>query len=965
MSVCLLLLLVNNTAYCQTEYGGVVGSVVDGETGEPLPGANIVVVGSRIGAASDGDGNFVLERVPVGEQTIEAHFLGYRSSRTQVTIRVDEEVTVNFSLRTSALELDDIFVTGQARETRRREIGSSVVSISAEDLQDAPVTSLSQLLQGRAPGVLVQQSGGAVGAASNVLLRGPTSLTQGVQPVIYIDGVRMDNSTAAGVHTGANAWSGLDDINFADVERVEIIKGAAASTLYGTQAASGVIQIFTKEGRREPRPTSWTFQSQAGANYTPLGYFDNISVYADWFHSEIMRTGYYHQQQLSATGQVGGYQYYASLSYSDMDGVYTTNSQENISFRGNLQFLPREDLVVRVNQAISQRDLFYPQDGDNTYSLIGNGLVGGPRGRTHVTTLMKDYEVILKSLRYQGGLSAEYQPTDNLTTRMNLGVDIFNSDNTELIPYGLVDTYEFGRRSNYRRSSTMGTIELSTNYVINLTDNITSNLTTGFQGISHEVGTVNAYGENFAMPGLSVVGATAVTTGTESRTESREYGLFMQERLGFYDILYMTFGLRGDRHSAFGIDYGWGIYPSIGFSYIMSEHGVFSDIFGNNEFRVRAQYGQAGRPPGIFAPIRTWTVISGRDGQMAITSSNIGNPDLGPEVSNEYEFGFDLGILDGRINAEFTYYNQRTSDALLNVRFPPSLGFHATQLENVAEIKNIGYEFAVNASVIKRPNFSWTFGYNLSYNENEILEMADVPETTVQFSQKNRVGYPVGSFFADRYILRDGEVIVENDAYIGPSFPVRQMQFTSNFNFLRNISLNVLLDYAGGHYIQSWTFSILSNFIVGEQDPVLGEEYWNLPSGVWAHNIMKKARELQEIGEDHLDLNHYDDPAMAAYVLGAVEGAFEGPLLGNRIRKADYWRLREITLGYNIPEQFIRGLGIRNASIFLSARNLWRKTDKYLVDTEADYHTGNQYSQTELFMQPLSVTYIFGVRFNF
>jgi TonB-dependent starch-binding outer membrane protein SusC len=963
--VVLLALLLPGVVLAQ--HGQITGRVIDAETGNPLPGANVLVIGTQIGAATDGDGYFILNRVPAGERSIEARFVGYRSLRQQVTLQVGADITLNFNLRASALELDDVIVTGQARDTRRREIGSVVTSVSTAGLQEAPVTSLSQLLQGRAPGVLVQQGSGAVGTASRIVLRGPTSLTQGVQPVIYVDGVRIDNSTSTGVWTGSNSWTGLDDINWADVERVEIIKGASAATLYGTQAASGVIQIFTKDGRRVARPTSWTFQSQAGYNYTPLSYFENVSVYAKWFHEEIMRTGFFHQQQLSASGQVGGYQYYASLTYNDNEGVYPTNRSEYIGFRGNLQFLPREDLVMRINQAYSERQVFAPQDGNNIFSYMINGLTGGPRGGFLPPDLMNDYDVRLKSMRYQGSLTAEYQPLANLTTRLVVGADIYNSDNTELSPYGLLPQYPFGQRWNRRRNSTLGTLELTGNYVANLSQDISSNLTVGFQGISQDQNFIDAWGEEFPMPGLTTIGSAAITGATETRIESKEYGIFMQERLGFYDLFFMTFGFRGDRHSAFGIDFGWGIYPSVGVSYVMSEHGIFNEFFGNNEFRIRAQYGQAGRPPGTFDHLRTWTAVSARGGAPAVTTSNLGNPDLGPEVSEELEVGFDLAVLQNRINIEFTYYNQRTKDALLNVRYPPSRGFLATQLENVAEIQNIGYELALNATVLDLPNFRWNLGYNFSYNENEIVDMADVPETTVQWTQRNRVGYPVASFFADRYVGVDaeGNPIVEEDAFIGPAFPLRQMQISNNFNLFRNLNFSFMFDYAGGHYIESATMDIMTWFFVGDNDPVLGEEYWDLPVAPWARDVWQKALELIDAGQDAFDLNNYDDPVMAAWVLGNLTGAFSGPLAGNYVLKADYWKLRELTVSYNIPGRFVRGLGIRNASIYFTGRNLWRESNNLTVETEADYNTFNEYTQQEMFIQPLPATYIMGLRFNF
>ncbi len=955
------------------QYGSIEGRIVNAETNEPLPGANVLVAGTHIGAATYADGRFTLTRVPAGTHTIEARFVGFRSSRQQVTIEAGIVLELNFELTSSALQFDDIIVTGQARETRRREIGAVITSISTEGLQEAPVTSLSQLLQARAPGVLVQQSSGSVGMSSRIMLRGPTSLSQGVQPVIYVDGVRVDNSVASGVQTGGNTWSGLDDINWADVERVEVIKGASASTLYGTQAASGVIQIFTKDGRREARATSWTYNAQAGWNHVPASFLEPVSVYANWFQEEIMRTGFYNQHQLSATGSVGGYNYYASLTYQDNQGMYKTNKVDYLNFRGNLQFLPREDLVLRINQAFSERSVFAPQDGNNIYSYLGNGLYGGPRGDFFQTDLSDYFDVRLKSMRYQGSITMEYQPISDFNTRMTVGIDLLNTDNTEFVPYQRIPLIPLGRKINTRRNSNLGTLEIASVYTTGIGNTISSNLTAGFQAIKHDINWVQGVGRNFPMAGLETIGTAAITTSNEHRQETREYGFFVQERLGFYDIAFLTFGLRADRHSAFGIDFGWGWYPSVGISYVVSDHSFWQELFHDTEFRVRAQYGEAGRPPGTFDHLRTWTAIAARDGEPAVTTDNLGNPDLGPEVSQEMELGFDVSLWSNRINVELTYYNQKTQDALLPVRFPPSGGFLATQLENVASVDNRGLEIAFRSQIFRTNFLSWDAGINYSTNENEITEMADVPETTVQWSQRNRVGYPVASFFADRIEFdADGQLFLNEDTYIGPAFPTKTFQFSSNLNILRNININVLLDHAGGHYIQSSTMVWGALLFVAPDDPVLGEEYWNKPVFPATRQVWIEREQLQAEGLDANDPMNYSDPIIAAYALSAFVNLFQredGSIArmptGNHILKADYWRLREVTVSYNIPARFVRNIGMRNATIYVTGRNLWRDVNELAMETEVNYQSFSEYTQQEALVQPLPRTYIIGLRFNF
>lgn len=958
------------------QHGTIQGTVVDARTGDPLPGANVLVVGTHLGAATTMEGTFTLQRVPVGTQTIEARFLGYRSMRMTVDVVADVVAEVRFELTESALRFDDVVVTGQAREARRREVAGAVTSIDATPLAEAPITSISQMLQARSPGILVQQGSGASGMGSRIVLRGVTSLTQGVQPVIYVDGIRIDNSAVTGVSLGGQAWRGLDDINWNDVERVEVIRGAAAATLYGTQASDGVIQIFTRGGERETRPTSWTYHTQIGTEYVPASYLRPMSVYADWFVDEIMRPGFINQHQLSATGSTAGFNYYASASYHDNQGLYRTNAVDYFSFRGNIQFLPRDDFYVRLNQSYAERRVWAPQDGNNIFSYLGNGLYGGPRGDFFRTDLTDDYISQLKSMRYQGSLTAEYQPIRQVNLRATGGLEIVNSDNWELIEYGLMPIfYPWGRKVNTRRHSTQGTLELAAEYNVDITDNIRSDLIVGFQGFMHNINWLQGIGEEFPMVGLETIGAAAITTAGESRTESREYGIFAQERLGFNDMVFLTLGMRADRHSAFGIDFGWGIYPSIGLSYVISEHAFWSELFGDTEMRLRTQYGRAGRAPGLYDHLRTWQPVAARDGQPAVTTDNVGNPDLGPEVSSEFEVGFDLALLRDRVNMELTYYTQRTTDALLNVRYPPSLGIIATQLENVAEVRNDGVEVALNARLLNMPNFRLSAGANLSFNENEIVSMADVPEATIHWAQRNREGFPVGAFFADRLEYdADGNVILvedsaENPNYIGPAFPTRQFQFNLDMNILRRVNVNVLIDHAGGHYSYTNTMFFAAVTPVAPNDPVLGEEYWGKPVWTRGHEIFTEREQLIEQGLDPNDIYNYSDPLWAAWALGMPFVRADGTTVtrpeGNQILKGDYWRLRELRVSYSIPERWIRGFGLRNASVYFSGRNLWRDVDPLAADTEVNYDTANPYAQQEFLISPIPRTYIFGLRFNF
>jgi len=943
------------------------GSVTDARSGQVLPGANVFIKELQLGAAADRDGNYNF-LVPAGlvqgqQVTLIVKFVGYKQTIETITLSPGL-LKRDFALTEDVLGMQEVVVTGQGQQVELRQLGASIGSIDAGQYREAPVVSISQLLQAREAGVTVQQGSGAVGQASRIMLRGPISLSMGVQPVIYIDGMRIDNSTTTGAWTGGGTWQSMDDINWADVERVEIVKGAAAATLYGTQAASGVIQLFTHRAR-DPRPVSWTYSNMMGYNILPKDPLSKISVYSDWFKDKVARDGFYQNHNLSAQGMVGAFQYYTSGTYRKNEGPYPNNNEYYYSLRGNIQFLPREDLVMRLNTSYSDRKLDMPQDGNNIFSYLVNGLLGGPRGAFTPVDSIPRVGVALTSRRFQSTLTSEYTPFQFFSTRATVGVDVSHFDNIEHRPFGVLSGTPLGYKYNMRRASDLRTVDVAGTLTLNPFENLNSTTSFGFQGIEDTRSWMWASGRDFPVPGLKTLGAAAVKDGSEWRFESKEYGFYVQQRFGFHDLVYLTGGFRTDRHASFGVDYGWGFYPSVGISYVISDHGFWPDWLG--ELRLRAQYGAAGQPPGSYDAMRIWSPITGIAGVPAVTTARVGDRKLGAEVSNEFEGGFDLGILEQRITLAATYYNQRTTDALLPVRLPPSLGFLDLQNMNVAEVSNQGLELSLKARLLELSFLRWGAGVNFSYNKNEILDMADVPETTIQWAQKNKKGFPVGGFHANRIELGpDGKLFINKGVdglgvYIGPGYPVRTIQINMDVTLFKNIRLNALVDHQGGHYTESGTFSVITGRLIGKDDPIFPDQA-DRPVAPWARKIYDERDKLPDA--DKGDPLKYSDPVMAAYVLNIAVDGLRRPW-GNRVLKADFWRLREATVTYTIPSDWIRSFGLTSAAVYLSGRNLWFTHDALTMDTETNYNTGAEYTTQDFFVAPLLRQYYFGIRVSF
>jgi outer membrane receptor protein involved in Fe transport len=934
----LTLLLGSVTQVTGQATGTIRGTVTEARTARPIAGAQVSVSGTQHGTLTNAQGQFLLPGVPAGGHEVRVQMLGYSDGAQEVDVAAGSTTALTFELSESAIALDEVIVTGQARQTRRREIATSIASVDATQLEDAAVRNVSDLLQGRNPGVTVLPGGGKVGQGTKVVLRGPSSLSQGVQPLVYVDGVRMDNSSETGVWTGGTAWSGLDDINPDDIERVEIVKGAAAATLYGTEASAGVIQIFTKRGRQGEQ--KWNFSSEYGISNSPSDWWD-VSVYSDWFYDAYVNNNApQQQQQLSTSGGQEGFSYYASGTYRTQDGLLPGNSEDYKAFRGNLQLFPRQDLVLNIGAGYSDRAVAMPQDANNIYGYGINALTAGPRGLFMPVSEIPLIDVGMNSGRFTGTLNAEYTPADWFTTRLTLGSDITNMDNTEFHPYGGNDSNPFGRKSNYRRDATTVTADYASIVRLGLSPDVSSTTTVGLQAVHEQVGASEASGRDFPVPGLSTVGAAAITSGWEYRNVTKSAGFIFQQELGLWDRLFVNAGFRADGHSAFGDQAGYAFYPKGGVSYVLSEYGFFPDFF--DSFRVRTAYGTAGRQPGAFDAVRTWNAVSAVDGVPAVTPENVGNPTLGPEVSHELEVGFDASVLNGRLGMQFTWYDQRTEDALLPVRYPPSDGFVETQLENVGEIRNRGIELSVDGTILELEGFSWRANAQYARFKNEVTDLGELPELYQHWTQVTRVGYPVASFFGDRFVMQDGEVVEVADDYIGPPFPTRTFQLGTDIAIGDRLSLRGLLDHSGGHFVESSTVRWLTRTTVPAGDSIAPESSWGGSVASWC----------QDPG-DAVTQAMCDEPWPASG-------------RGNVVRPADYWKLREVTLTYSIPPALFGGAGLRDTRVYVSGRNLWRSfKDEMLMEAESNYATGRDLSQQDYFNTPIPRQFLVGVRLGF
>jgi outer membrane receptor protein involved in Fe transport len=943
---------------------------MNAQTNEPLLGAQVTVEGTVLRATTGPNGQYVIDNVPAGTYAVRVTLIGYGMQRREnVRVTAGATTTLAFPLRVEALALDEIIATGQAVTTARREIGTSIGTINAEALMEtAPVGSVSQLLQSRVAGVTVMPSGGNAGQGSRIVLRGVSSLSQNVEPLIYIDGVRMDNSKIGGIGTNAT-WTSLDDINPEDIERVEIVKGAAAATLYGTEASAGVIQIFTKRGKGGPQ--RWEFKSEYGLSQTPREWWD-VSIYSDWFYDTFVRTGRQHMQRIGVSGSLEGFSYNLSGTVRGNEGIVPNSSDNTGSFRANMSFTPAERFSLAINTGYTRRNMQLPQEGNNTAALVGNALRGGERGIGRPPAHVLQSELGLSSSRFITGVTASYTPLHDFVHRLTVGADILNADNVAYYPFG-GELSAFGSINNYRREARTYTLDYAGSYKRDLTSDLRSSTSFGFQGSENAHLRSRAQGSQFAAPGLRTVNAAANTSGWEDREWQKTGGFFVEQQIGVRDRLFVTGGARWDGHSAFGAEAGYAFYPKIDASYVVSEHGFWPKQVGT--LRLRSAYGTAGKQPSAFASEMTWDAIRALEGVPAVTTGNLGNPELTAEVSHEFETGFDAGLLRDRVAIEYTHYRQRTKDALYGVRSPPSQGFINVQLANVGELRNLGHELMLRATPVDLPSFRWTARTTMSTNQNTVVSLGgEAPISAGNWSQQIRAGYPVGAMFEDRFIMVDGKPVLASEHfalrdpngnkildpfgnpireegwdYIGPAFPTRTLALGSEFTFARYVTLNVLADHKGGHFVSSSTSRWLN---YAGAKVVAGEPLYD-PNDPRTERFKPGS----PIG------NQCINPTDPIWVASCSTHWADNR--GNHIHPADSWRLREVSLAYRLPKGLAEQFRASNATLSLAGRNLWR-SQKYIgLEAEANYDTFSRLGSQTYFDTPIPRQLVASVSVNF
>ncbi|MQA92671.1 MAG: SusC/RagA family TonB-linked outer membrane protein [Gemmatimonas sp.] len=918
--------------------GTITGTAVDATTQRPLNGVQVFVSELSIGTLTASNGRYTLLNVPPGPVTVQAQMIGYMGVQQQVTVQDGQSVTLDLQLEPQALSLDEVVVTGTGGSARVREMGTAISRLDSREIENIPVARPQDILAGRVAGVAVNQGGGQPSNEGGIRLRGNNSVSQGNQPLIYVDGIRIySEHTPTGSGTSSGSL-GLNSISPNDIERIEIVKGAAASTLYGTEAAGGVIQIFTKQGfsgspqwqaevglgisrvdhygpnwNKEDNPTGLYMNECRGSNV--LDYLgEQIDDVTCPESGSWIQTGEIQNYSLSVRGGAGDVTYYLAANLNSEGSTAPQGWGRRGGFRGNVSFQPRDNLQLTWNNAYTRGINRFLPEGGGIQSFIGQatrgpGITYRIDGEPAAGLLLKNQLYDWKD-HYVTGFTVDYDQMENLSHRFTTGFDYNLLTGQDLYEFGN-GRYPLGQIDARDWRNTVLSLDYSGSFSIGSIDRITSSLTWGGQYFHNSNRQVNSSSVDFAGPGDPTLSSGARREVTETRARVVNAGLFIQETLGFADRLFLVGGLRFDGNSAFGKDFGIQMYPKLSGSYVISDHEFWPTNLIQS-MRLRAAMGESGKAPGAFDAVRVWDPIAADDGQPGFTPSRLGNSNLGPERTREYEMGFEASALDDRLSLEFTWYRQHVMDALVPVQPPPSQGFLSTQLENIGELVNRGIELSAEAALIRTSSIDWTTRLNISTTNTEAIDLGG---QRIPLGSQNEVleGHPVPVFVGSKVMNPDefADPILAEDQVLGQVYPDRTIGLGTSVTFLRNLTLDAQGEFVyGGHNM----------YPQGE----INARRLAFPP---CFEIQRKF-EAREAGDPSaLD-------GVSAIWRARCGNAFNGEYARYDMwtGSSDFFRLRTVSLNYQLPAGVIPGT--TSANLSLAGRNLYTSTDWFGVDPE-------------------------------
>lgn len=950
----------------------ILTGVVRSDAQAIIPGALVTIPALNLSQVTNDLAQYrlVIPDAQVGQAVvIQVRSIGFASAEATVTLRAGTN-TRNFTLVTRAIQLDQVVVSGTAGRQEVRAQGAVVAHIDAEKIvETAPVTSVANLLQSRTPGLVMRNESGTNGTASTIRIRGASSITLSNDPLVFIDGIRVDGGAQQIYGLGGQSGSRLNDVNVNDIESIEVIKGPAAATLYGSDAVAGVINIITKKGRTGAGFVQ-TFNVEYGesdANFDaprnwgvcdsralsrPTSYPACVGQAEGTILSDspldrdaAFGNGTYKNANYSLSGGGQNYSAFLSLGWNRDEGTVPNNLYGQMNGRGSFNYEVRPNLRMDFQMAMIRVQTDLPNNDNNIYGYMGGGMLGDPRTigarkdgwyaqrQTEATNSLENTD---KSTRFQPRLSVNYQPWGWFRNQVTVGADLARTEAMNFWakndegwwdngPQNTGQVGEARRIEDHLTFKYLGVINR------NISNSLRADLSLGAELLAERSDLTNVTGQGLVNNDVrSVNAASILLNGGQSSSEERQVGFLAQMDLSWRERVYLAFGTRRDESSSFGAESKPFYSPSVKLSYIISDEDYFRNAFDFlpngfiSQLKLRGAWGVSGRQPssGARSTYNPATNLVGPgDLAIGVRPNDTGNAEIRAEKSREYEFGIDAGLLNDRLGLEATYFNKTGIDQILELPVPGSLGAEGPRV-NIGSLRNTGFELAANARILTMDNVAFELRGSVATLENELLDLGGVPESATR-----KVGFPLNGEW-DHKILKvdpvNNVVTVTNEREFignGSNYPGWDTAISGSLTLFKNLSFYAQVDGRGDRYLSDGTSEFRDRqFGIGEVSVKGAAAYGTNPDGTpTAEAIDQYMRRFGPF------VNEDGDPVSR----GNVEGAY--------LQDGTFFRLREASVFYQVPREFARKYAKASSlSVGLTMKNLHTWTDFTGLDPESD-----------------------------
>ncbi|MEN9570691.1 MAG: hypothetical protein RL172_1922 [Bacteroidota bacterium] len=787
----LLCSLIKLHGFAQVTISGKVSEL--GATTTGLPAVTVQLQGTRQGTGTDAAGNYQLTAdVKPGTYVLQFSAVGFRTEQKTLVVTSQSAYTVDAQLSTQPSRLDEVIVTGTSAGTTRRQLGSYISTLNADDLTKGATSNVLASLQGKTAGAQISQNSGDPAGGISVRLRGISSVSSSSEPLYIIDGVIVNNSTnrvtnTQGGYDGANVvgaigQSRMVDINPQDIDRVEVLNGAAAAAIYGSRANAGVVQIFTKKGRSGAPQISFSTSlmtsslrkklevNQAATKFggPPDGagavtqdillpaLTTTTAVTRYDYQDYIFRNATGTDNTIAISGGTDKTKYYVSGSYLFNGGIIKNTDFQRFSFRTNIEQVINQQLSFNVGLNYINSNANEKPDGNSFFSpmnsvtiignfhniqerdALGNIKAVGERGRVNPVSVIEDIKQRQTTNRVLANMGIKFKPVKNLTIDYTMGIDNYAQNGTTYIPpyaYNVSTAFWGGGASLDPTQNGYASAATNTFFAINHDVNATYNwaISSNLQSVT-QVGFSQQYERNryqlnqsrgFAPFIETVGGGATLLPGADERGELSITGYFIQQNFKYRNQLFVTGALRRDGSSVFGPQQRNQVYAKASASYVLSGADWWKNAAISrwwNLAKLRVAYGESGNLTGIgaFERFNVYTSTPFISRSTLNGSTRLADENIKPERQQELEFGVDLGFLSNRLGLTVNVYNKKVKDLLINRQVAPTSGFSSFQ-SNVGKLENKGFELVLTGTPVLNKNFSWNITGVFNHNRNKVI----------------------------------------------------------------------------------------------------------------------------------------------------------------------------------------------------------------------------------------------------